>query len=337
MARANGPVVVTDPLRPHTHGAQKLKAYDGPIPSYVAAMDAIALRGGLTIRRVRGVSAGELLSFYSGTREQIIGSGLLVNPDYVMWSNMKKSRHADVPLFSPQKYPWKCERANVYKLASPLYAVQVEVELPNSAPTRAKGVERFALGGRSKWDHEYVAYVGTQEALLSIGTRPTMFPTDQDSPGKERKIGIVIVEETQRLYGDLWAWRVHEAAAKAAIAKGNEERRAAELASLSDFATPSEYLRDLATTVRQSARSVLRTDGETKTKHGYRYRLTPSSMERAKSLIDDLYHDLRELSVSVARIDLRSDDDRRQAAAHVVRAETDSAFKAFMSSLMAQT
>jgi hypothetical protein len=70
---------MADATLPQTKYAQKLKSYEGELPSYIHAMDECAARAGLTIRHLR--DRGYIVLVYSGTREEIGRSGLSQDGD----------------------------------------------------------------------------------------------------------------------------------------------------------------------------------------------------------------------------------------------------------------
>ena len=333
MSKALRPVVITDPMVPHTHGAQSMKPYDGVVPSYVAVMDEYAERAGLTVRhrlkRRSPIYGDELMLAYAGTREQIARCELVGRPDVIRWPAAKTTTFESVQISPKRSDRW----GNVCKLTRPLFAIVLTVCLPRAISTPCDGVECFDF----YYDRRRgsILYRGTREALIAGGIGDAdMFPDDgadmEITPPRANGYLDAKLEESTRLHNGLWAYLKYPHVAQ----EIEEEEQKREQADLTDHCTPAEFLRELASTIYSSNRYYVETLKRARTKHGACYSLTPEAVERARCLITDLYNDLQQLDVAATPIDVRSGKERKKAAELAAKAETDPAFKQFMREIL---
>jgi hypothetical protein len=164
-----------------------MRRYDGELPSYVREMDEYAVHAGLTIRRLDDRHREYLCNVilvYSGTREQIARCGLFGSPESISWPTTNKARLLDVVRLAPLRG----YRGHLFRLAEPLYALQLEVELPRAISRPCEGVECFDFR-YAGWNR--VAYVGEKSALIAANiVKPEMLPDDAEVGEGEEASGV---------------------------------------------------------------------------------------------------------------------------------------------------
>ena len=329
LAKGNKPLLITDPLRPHTRAAQAMRPYDAPLPSYVLSMNQAAVHAGLEVRcllKCRSRKYGDqILLAYSGMQEQIRNCDLVACPDTIRWPDEgHKATRFDISWMFP--FPqWYAPYGHVHRLGQMLYSIAIELELPIKTSTPFADVEHFQFAEGCG----YSAHIGRKTALLGAGiAEASMFPDCSEGEGATSDDEIFPATRTRFLRGGIWA----------CIERRKDRRPRMDTTDmpLSDYRTPDEYRKELAKNVWALATVALHNrSSEVQTKQGFLYRLTPEARERAEGLISDLYHDLCEqLDVSATPIDVRPESERRRAAELATRAQTDTAFKGFMHDLM---
>jgi hypothetical protein len=330
--RPAAPVEVKDPLRPHTHTAQRLHVYDGPIPSYVAAMDAYAIAAGLAVRHLTGVAfGGDLQLFYAGTKEQIERCELVCEPKTICWPRTNKATMFRPVLAWPGHH--RCH-GNVYLLSRDLFAIGIKVDLPLAVSRPAPGVECFDFTEPgSRWGG--LAYCGSKEALLSAGIGDAdMFPDDPEVEGMEIKdeaesYGYMpTLEESIRLHNGTWAYFKYPQK----IREVQERQQTSREEHLSPYSTPDEWLESKEDCICSVARTVCSEKYcSLDTKDGLRYTVNPADLATIQNDIEVLAQRLRSLPVKVQSLKGKSKpQDRLRAAA----AESDGKFQTFMQAIV---
>jgi hypothetical protein len=277
---------MADATLPQTKYAQKLKAYEGELPSYIHAMDEHASRAGLTIRHLRDRHC--IVSVYSGTREQIGRSDLSqYGEEFINWPSgtmvpSKLCLHKLSP--SPCRFP---SIGSIFKINEERYAIQIKECLPRAISTVGEGIECFDF-------NYYVAYVGEKDKLIFWGiTGADMFAGDD---GKEKTAPNasgyhLVLEETTRLHGWKWAYLKYPQH----IQKAEEAKR-----NLSSHMTPEEYRQHLLKAVNLACTFVDLAPVETKA--GQIYTIDAESKETIEEAWRDLYWTLHDAVVQTRTV-----------------------------------
>lgn len=274
---------MADATLPQTKYAQKLKAYDGELPSYIHAMDEYAARAGLTIRHL--LDRCYIVLVYSGRREQIGRYGLSKDgEECIHWPRGTRiSSELSLHKLSPARGE-DCGR--IFKINEERYAIQITEPLPRAISTVGEGIECFDFNDGTNLG--YVAYVGEKDKLISEGIAEAgMFPDDSTEEGRlsDGKKNIspyasYILEKTTRLHGGRWAYikcpqRIQETKAK------ELERR------LSSYKTPEEYRQHLLKVLTLASTFVELSPVETKA--GQIYSIDAESKEAIEDAWRELY------------------------------------------------
>ncbi|MGH9906062.1 MAG: hypothetical protein ACRD8U_10845, partial [Pyrinomonadaceae bacterium] len=229
---------MADATLPQTKYAQKLKAYEGELPSYIYAMDEYASRAGLMIRHLR--DRDDIVLVYSGTREQIGRFGLSENgAEALHWpSGTRVPSRLNLHKLSPG-----CHFESIgciFKINERDYAIQITERLPRAISTVGQGIERFDFNDGTNWG--YVAYVGEKDKLISEGiAKAHMFPDDSTEEGRLSNGWVHMVpdgydrlEGTMRLHAGKWAYLNYLQGIKKAEEVDRDRK-------LSSYQTPEEY------------------------------------------------------------------------------------------------
>lgn len=316
---------------PQTNYAQKLKPYGGEIPSYIRAWDNDAKVAGLTIRRLHDPCkyGPDIVVVYSGTREQIEKSGLI---DCLSFQRWPSGTRVPTQAILIKNSPVGRGRCAIFKTTEQHYALQIKEPIPDVISIIGSNVERFDFD-TGKSDERNV-FVGSKEKLLSLGlVAADMFPDDSINE-RHRTNGlcnrqpsggyIYTLEETSRLYGDIWAYTKYPQQIKE-HSEGNR----------SNFTSQEEWLEYHEDRVCGMIRLLLSDkDCSTITQSGMRYSIDPARMAEIVNEIEISAQKIRNLHVKVSRLENSTPnaDARDKAAA----ASTDAEFQAFMRSAIAQ-
>lgn len=284
---------------PQTNYAQKLKPYDGVIPSYIRQWDDASKAAGLTNRKLLDPCkyGPSIVVVYSGTKEQIEKSGLIDDLRFQRWPSGTKVPARGV---LTKRSPGGHGKCSIFKIAEQCYALQITEQIPDAISVVCSGVERIDFDTGT--DDEKNVYVGSKEKLINLRIAAVeMFPDDSTEEVRLRngytnrqQVGgyTYTLEETDRLYGDKWAYTKYPQKIKI-HSEGNR----------TGYSSPEQWLEKLEDILTAVIRSLL-SDKEctTETKSGFRYSVDPAQRAEILNDMEVAAQKIRSLTVKVARL-----------------------------------
>jgi hypothetical protein len=290
-----------------------------------------ASRAALTIRHLR--DRDWIILVYSGTREQISGSGLSQEgEEFIYWpSGTRVPTKLPLHKLSPHRFQMI---GSIFKINEERYALQIKEALPREISTVGDGIECFDFSEGTNWG--YVAYVGEKDKLISEGIAKThMFPDDSTEEGRQSDgwentvpntsgYGYYRLEETIRLHAGKWAYVNYPQAIKEAEEAGRE---------LSSFRTPDEYRQSLSEKVN-AARTVIDL-APVEAKTGQIYSIDAESKEAIEDSWRELYRAIRDAVIYTRMAPIKlSEEEKAMKREQYMGAQSDAAFKAFVQGLI---
>jgi hypothetical protein len=326
IARGRGQSCPMDATLPQTKRAQKLKPYEGELPSYIQAMDEYASRAGLTIRHLRG-DDDYIVLVYSGTREQIGRFGLSKGgEESIHWPGGTRVP-SGLLLYKLAPTNWRRSIGRIFKINEQRYAMQIKERLPQAISKVGDGIEYFDF---NDCGDIYVAYVGEKEKLISEGVAAAdMFPDDPTEDGKYKTAPNatgyqLVIEETIRLHGGDWAYLKYPQN----FQKAEEAKR-----KLFDYKTPEEYRQHLLKVLKLASTFVELAPVETKARQIYT--IDAESKELIEEAWVDLYWTIHDATIKSRTVQPKlTEEEKAEKRNQYADAQNDAAFRSFVQGLV---